>query len=159
MNVKTFLFATLAVIATAQAAAQPYTPVCNVVNPKAVVLIKDIQDSKAYACAPRPIGDGTFPSISTNDKGTTLWWYCQDLKTKVWSAQIAAATTEYFTTFYTDPKPSAIFVSADPLNVLNSIIVKNATLPLTDPSLTPVWCPVLDKIYNGTPSNVISLVK
>ncbi len=107
-------------------------------------------DTVAYACAPTPFGSGTAATVRANSVGVVAWWYCKapgGVSVLNWSA--ARADWLRGSTLLADMADA--LKADDPLAAFNAAAKKNAILPLSDPSLTPVWCPFVQEMVNGTP--------
>ena len=106
---------------------------------------------RGYDCAPLPSATSTWPTGRyTPSKGGVLWWYC-----KVgprWYPQWAVGTADFLSQNNVAGEAAAALLSADPVAALNAVAKKYASLPLNDPSLTPVWCPVQAEMYAATPA-------
>ena len=104
----------------------------------------------AYQCAPVQSAKSTWPTVRYSAAGAVGWWYC-----KVgprWYANWVAGTTAFFFTNNVAGEALAAAAGADPVAALNAVAKKYTSLPLNDPSLTPVWCPVQAEMYAGMPA-------
>lgn len=154
----TLILATL--LLCSGAIASPSNP-CEVPAPPGIVKpYRDLQApartdatppvATGYACAPAPAGAGTLPTLRTNGAGAVVWWYCKAAGR--WTPQWAAATAERLSVGSIAADAYAVAIAADPLAAVNALAAKNITLPLSDPSLTPVWCPFQQEMHDGTPA-------
>lgn len=103
-----------------------------------------------YPCAPGPVGKGTLPTLRTNSAGVMVWWYCQTFE-GAWLPQWSVATTAFLSGSTIMADAYSVVTSKDPLAAVNAVAAKNITLPLNDPSLTPVWCPFQQEMIEATP--------
>lgn len=102
-----------------------------------------------YGCVPKPYGSGTALTVRVNASGAVAWWYCE--AGGKWSPNWAAATTAQIVSFDLLADVYTVATSSNPIAALNFIAKKNLNLPLSDPSLTPVWCPFQAEMINKTP--------
>jgi hypothetical protein len=103
-----------------------------------------------FECAPAPVGAGTMPTLRSNDAGTVAWWYCPQPGGK-WHANWAAATAEVLSAKNLMSEVYAVVTAKDPRGTFDAIAAKNVNLPLSDPKLTPVWCPFVNEMLKGAP--------
>ena len=162
------LLLALALFSAAAAAQIPagMINVCNVQPPSKVIVYTDVtapkgpasgaqpavtRDPLTYPCAPVPTATSTAPTVRTNAAGATVWWYCK--AGRDWAPSWAAATWAFMGASMTTENAKLITQSADPLAALNTLSKARAHTPLSDPALTPVWCPVQAEMFAGTPKS------
>ena len=102
-----------------------------------------------YQCAPVQSATSTWPTVRYSAAGAVGWWYCK-IGPK-WYPNWVAGTTSFLLNNNLVGEASAAAVSSDPVAGLNAVAKKYSNLPLNDPSLTPVWCPVMPEMYAATP--------
>jgi len=129
-----------------------YTDITVVVSPTATSVVPLV------ACTPAPLGAGTFPTIRWNKFGLMGWFYCPQ-PTGKWTTTWGAETWGSLTRHNLTSDASAIASSNDPAQTLNSILASHITVPLADPSLTPVWCPFSTEMINGKPADVVPVTE
>ena len=133
------------------ASADPLNP-CNA--PATAVTAPYVDVSSAgtgYECAPSPLGNGTLPTLRSNKAGTVAWWYCPSRNGK-WHVNWAAATAARMSAGTLLSEFYEVVSAKDPRAAFDSITAKNVKVPLSDPSLTPVWCPFASDMNSGTPA-------
>lgn len=135
------------------AASSPNANPCNVPDPKTIRLYYDWQSGQQASCAPGPVGKGTLPTIRFNAAGIHGWAWCPTADGG-WSLMFAAATWETATRLQLISSAAAIARAADPVNALSAVANANINLPMSDPSLTPVWCPNIKEMYASKPADV-----
>jgi hypothetical protein len=106
--------------------------------------------SAAYECAPKPLGAGTLPSLRSNQAGTVAWWYCP-IGVGAWRLNWAAATADRLSAHTLFAELQEVVTAKDPKAAFNAITARNAKTPLSDPSLTAVWCPFAAEMVSGAP--------
>lgn len=145
-------FACLLLCMSALAGAQ--TSPCGLPPPQ--VGYVDLTAQPTLACVPGPVlGMGTAPTFRSNSAGTIVWWYCPQPDGS-WSLQFRAATAAVLTPSYLEQLLADIAsasVSASPTATLNGMTTARINLPLSDPSLVPVWCPWWPAMYTGVPAS------
>jgi hypothetical protein len=144
------LFVLFLVAVVDLAFADPLNP-CNA--PASAVKAPYIDLSAAgagYECAPTPLGNGTMPTVRSNRAGTVAWWYCPSRDGK-WHVNWAAATAARMSAGTLFSEVYEVVTAKDPRAAFNAITAKNVKIPLSDPSLTPVWCPFVAEMNSGAP--------
>jgi hypothetical protein len=106
-----------------------------------------------FECAPAPIGSGTMPTVRSNAAGTVAWWYCPHPDGK-WHVNWAAATAELLSARNLMSEAHAVLTSKDPKGTFDAIVAKNVSVPLSDPKLTPVWCPFVGEMFAAAPPRI-----
>ena len=104
----------------------------------------------AYQCAPVQSATSTWPTVRYSAAGAVGWWYCK--VGPKWVPNWVAGTTSFLTSNNLAGEAAVAAAGADPVAALNALAKKYTSLPLNDPSLTPVWCPVQAEMYAGTPT-------
>ena len=138
----------------APAAAQVPSNPCNVPEPNVPAVYYDWQKiTSSVRCAPSPVGAGTLPFIRANKAGMFVWMWCPNGNT--WGLSRVAATWTWLSNNNVVADGAAIAASSDPIGALNSALNKNVTLPLADPSLTPVWCPYEAEVWASKPADIV----
>jgi hypothetical protein len=138
------LAAALLAIAS-RALADPSNP-CNVPAPNTPM---PYVENGPNPCAPIPSSTSTAPTIRVNDAGVMVWWYCKAAGR--WSAQWGAATWAFIGAAPKAADINAVLTSSTPVATLNAIAAGYPRISLSDPSLTPVWCPFQAEMLNATP--------
>ena len=100
-----------------------------------------------------PIGNGTLPTLRSNAAGTVAWWYCPTESGK-WQLNWAAATAASLSASNTFAEIYNVVTATDPIAAFHAATSKNVKLPMSDPSLTPVWCPFIRDMASGAPPAV-----
>jgi len=103
-----------------------------------------------FRCAPSPIGEGTLPTLRSNAAGTVVWWYCPSASGR-WQLSWGAATAERLRAGHLMAELYTIVTAPDRKAAFDATVAANATLPVSDPSLTPVWCPFAPEMLTGAP--------
>ncbi len=106
-----------------------------------------------FQCAPSPVGNGTLPTLRSNAAGTVAWWYCPS-DTGAWQLNWGAATAASLSASHVLAEAYAVLTATDSTAAFHASVAKNAKVPLSDPSLTPVWCPFVPQMISGAPSKV-----
>jgi hypothetical protein len=136
--------------ASSLATAEPGNP-CNA--PASAVRLPYVDGASGaagYPCAPSPIGSGTLPTLRSNAAGSVVWWYCPSASGR-WTANWAAATAARLSARNAFAEASAVIKADDPMAAFRAAVDRNVSLPLSDPSLTPVWCPFVTEMLSGAP--------
>ena len=102
------------------------------------------------ACVPGPVGTGTVPTIRWNLAGVMGWYHCPQ-PSGVWVTTWGAETWASLGSHNLTGDAAIVAASSDPAQALNALLVGHITLPLADPSLTPVWCPFADEMNASKP--------
>lgn len=112
---------------------------------------------------PYPLGTGTTFSLESTRApdgsliGQTLWWY---YPTQIgWGVVFFVGSAEILSTAYYKQLSDEIYIAAsdtDKLTAIKNVISKRVTVPISDPSLTKIWCPTWNKISAGKPLPPIS---
>ena len=121
---------------------------CGIVNGTPTPYV----DTVVYNCAPTPTPTSTGPTLRWNTAGVGAYWYCK--VGAQWHYKHAAATWDFLTGKPLQSMLSQALTATDPvaaLNAVNTIAMGYAHTPLSDPSLTPVWCPYQAEMIAGTP--------
>lgn len=105
-------------------------------------------------CVPSPIGTGTLPTLRWNKYGLTGWNYCPQPGGK-WTTYFAAATWKELSGYNLVSDAAVISAAADPLTTMGQIIAQRVNLPMSDPSLTPVWCPYWEEMVASKPADTV----
>ena len=105
----------------------------------------------AVTCAPAPVGTGTVPTLRWNAAGVTGWYHCQKPDGR-WATSWGAETWDSFRAHAVNTDALAVAQAADPVAALNAILATRVSLPLADPSLTPVWCPYAREMIASQPA-------
>jgi len=151
-RMKIVLLTCLSMLASA-ASADPQNP-CNVPQPNVPAYYTDWQKGTSNVrCAPAPVGTGTLPYIRANQAGMMVWMWCPSGNT--WALSRVAATWAWLSTNNVVADGAAIAASADPIAALNAGLNKNVSLPMGDPSLTPVWCPYEAQVWASKPADIV----
>lgn len=131
---------------------------CNVPAPSVPAPYTDWQKGMSNVqCAPKPVGTGTLPYIRANQAGMMIWMWCPVPVAggTSWALSRVAATWSWLSVNNVATDGAAIAASANPITALNSALNKNVTLPLSDPSLTPVWCPYESEVWASRPADIV----
>lgn len=136
------------------AAADPLNP-CGAPPSAIKALYADLVSTKAgFRCAPAPIGDGTLPTFRSNAAGTVAWWYCPNAGGN-WHLNWAAGTAASLSASHFLAEAYAVVTAVDAKAAFQAAVAKNVNLPMSDPSLTPVWCPFVPQMASGVPAPVV----
>jgi hypothetical protein len=68
----------------------------------------------------------------------------------------AAGTAASLSASYFLAEAYAVVTAVDPKAAFQAAVAKNVNLPLSDPSLTPVWCPFVPQMASGAPAAVVT---
>jgi hypothetical protein len=148
------LFALLLACSAGVVAADPRNP-CGAPASATKVPYVDLASTRAgFQCAPFPVGDGTFPTFRANGAGTVAWWYCPSASGN-WQLNWAAATAASLSARNVVDQAYAVMTAADPKAAFHATVANNVKLPLSDPSLTPVWCPFVPQMISGAPAAAV----
>ena len=148
------LLATLLLGSACAATAAPGNP-CDAPSTATKWAYADLSASKAgFDCAPSPIGAGTFPTVRSNAAGRIAWWYCPTID-GTWRTNWGVATAARLSGKGMFDDIGAVAMAADPLTAFAVMVDKNVKMPLTDPSLTPVWCPFVAEMTAGAPKALV----
>ena len=120
---------------------------CGVPVPPGVV--KFYTDTAAYSCAPGASPTSTALTVRANGAGAVAYWHCK--AAGAWHVEWAAATWAFLGSTAKASDAMAILASPAPLATLNAIAATYPHVPLADPSVAPVWCPVADEMWAATP--------
>lgn len=102
-------------------------------------------------CAPIKSDTSTGPFEEHNAAGIVAYSYCKiDGK---WRKQWGAATWDSLIGKNMAANAKAALASATPLTTFQQLTIATVTTPLSDPSLTAVWCPALTKIRANKPAD------
>lgn len=105
------------------------TNVCNVPQPNTTVYYQDLANTGGvFECMPAPGGPGVGFTVKTNTAGVMTYWYC--LKDGKYKPQFGAASWARIASGSLKPDT-----------------------PMSDPSLTPVWCPFQAEMYAKKPAD------
>lgn len=105
--------------------------VCNVPPPNTTVYYNDLATTGGvFDCMPAPGGPGVGFTVKTNTSGVMTYWYC--LKDGKYKPNFGAATWAR----------------------IGSGSLK-ADTPMSDPSLTPVWCPYQAEMFAKKPADPV----
>ena len=107
-----------------------------------------------YQCAPVPTATSTWPTVRYSTAGAVGWWYCK--VGPKWYANWVAGTNDFLFTNNVAGEALAASANFDPVKALNAVAKKYITLPLSDPSLTPIWCPVQAEMYAARPADDVA---
>ena len=144
------LCALVAACVAGLAAADPGNP-CNAPASSVRLPYADAASGAVgYHCAPSPIGSGTLPTLRSNAAGTVAWWYCPSAS-GTWTVNGAAATAARLSARNALAEAYTVMNADDPKAAFRATVEKNINLPLSDPSLTPVWCPFVTEMFSGVP--------
>ena len=147
------LFVLLLACSAGIVAADPRNP-CGAPASATKVPYTDLAATKVgFQCAPSPVGNGTLPTLRSNAAGTVAWWYCPS-ETGGWQLNWGAATAASLSPSHVLAEVHAVVSAADSKAAFHASVAKNAKLPLSDPSLTPVWCPFVPEMISGAPARV-----
>jgi len=136
------------------AAADPSNP-CGAAASAAKQPYADVASTKSgFGCAPFPVGTGTVPTLRSNVAGTVAWWYCPAAGGQ-WRLDWAVATADSLSDRDLLDDAYKVIAAADSRAAFNAITAMNVKLPLSDPKLTPVWCPFVGEMLAGTPKSGI----
>lgn len=118
----------------------------------------EARSAELPTCWPKPIGKGTAPRteiIKPDDpqdpeRGRAVWWYCPDRF--AWRAVMAVGPLDKWPD---DPAAAAsgVLKAGDVVKAVSALWRKNATLPLTDPSI--LWISAIawqDHVKPGMPA-------
>jgi hypothetical protein len=137
------------------AAADELNP-CGASTSAIKALYSDLLSNKAgFQCAPAPIGNGTLPTFRSNTAGTVAWWYCPNAGGN-WHVNWAAGTAASLSASNIVAEAYGVVTAADPKAAFHAAVAKKVNLPLSDPSLTPVWCPFVPQMVSGAPTAVVT---
>lgn len=143
----------LLLLASPTFAADPTSSnVCNVQPAGPSVPLVDYQPTAKAICTPGPLGVGTVPAIRANSAGVTAWMWCP--AGTGWRLQFAAATWAWLAANSVATDGAAVSAKTSggaQLTALNAALDRNASTPLADPSLTPVWCPQFAAMLTSRP--------
>jgi hypothetical protein len=124
---------------------------CNLPEPLTAYNWNEYNDIKldgtAVSCAPVITSQSTLPTIHSNDAGLMGYWYCKNAITKKWSPVILVASTAKLNASRLFYDGTTILNSDTKIATINILLKKNIDTPLSDTSLTPVWCPYVQEIY------------
>lgn len=144
------LIAALLACAAGVATADPAKP-CNAPSTAVKWTYIDLASTLGgFDCAPKPIGDGTLPTFRSNAAGSVAWWYCPSASGH-WKPNWAVATAARLSGKKLFDDVTTVVTAADPKAAFNAVVAANVKLPLSDPSLTPVWCPFVAEMAAGAP--------
>jgi hypothetical protein len=132
--------------------AAPVDP-CGFASTRAAIHLSYVDISagaKAFQCAPFPIGAGTAATLRSNEHGSVAWWYCPTDKGE-FHVNWAAATSETLSAAHFLEQAGEVLHAPNPSAAFAAATGKNVTLPLSDPRLTPIWCPFFDEMVRATP--------
>ena len=148
----------LLVCSAGLAAADPSNP-CGGAASAAKQTYADVASTKSgFGCAPFPVGKGTTPTVRSNAAGTVAWWYCP-ADGGQWRLDWAAATAESLSGKDLLDDAYKVIAAADSKAAFNAITAMNVKLPLSDPKLTPVWCPFVGEMLAGTPKSEVVVTR
>lgn len=149
------LFALLLACSAGAVAADPRNP-CGAPASATKVPYTDLAATRVgFQCAPSPVGNGTLPTFRSNAAGIVAWWYCPS-ETGSWQLNWGAATAANLSASHVLAEAYAVVTAADPKAAFDAAVAKNAKLSLSDPSLTPVWCPFVPQMLSGAPARVVT---
>jgi len=137
------------VASTGLAAAEPSNP-CNAPASAVKELYADLTMGGSFGCAPFPVGSGTLPTMRSNAAGSVAWWYCPTGAGK-WRLNWAAGTADALSGKNLFDDAYRVITAENPRAAFDAITSKNVRLPLSDPKLTPVWCPFVQEMLAGAP--------
>lgn len=145
---KMILLFTLALLCVPALADGPSDP-CNIPQPPGITYpyADMLTAGSTYACAPTL----SAVTVRINSAGVVAWWYCPTDKPGRYAANWAATTHGWLAEHALQSDLLSVVTSLDPLVSLNALTKKNADKPLSDPSLTPVWCPFFQEMADATP--------
>lgn len=132
------------------AAADPSNP-CNVpASTPRQTYVDVMQNGGGFGCAPFPVGSGSVPTLRSNAAGSVAWWYCPAAEGK-WRLNWAVGTADSLSgkNLYDDAQK--VITAPNPRAAFNEVSARNVRLPLSDPKLTPVWCPFVGEMLAGAP--------
>jgi hypothetical protein len=129
---------------------------CNVPEPSIIKMYQDWAANSKAQCAPAPIGVGTSPFVRFNKAGMHGWVWCPMID-GTWSLAFGAATWDALKTIPLVSDAAEVAASADPVATLTAIASRNVNVPMSDPTLTPVWCPNVKDMYASRPADVVAL--
>lgn len=113
----------------------------------------DLANSRGgFACAPSPVGSGTFPTTRSNAAGSVAWWYCPT-PGGGWRVSWAVATAEQMSVSNWLAQAQAVVTAADPKAAFAAAAARNVNVPVTAPSLAAVWQPFAAEMVAGIPPN------
>ncbi len=148
------LVAGLLACAAGMAAADPGNP-CGAPASATKIPYADLASSQTgFQCAPSPLGNGTLPTFRSNAAGTVAWWYCPS-SSGHWRLNWGAATSASLSASHVLAELYTVMTAADPRAAFHAVVAKNVRLPLSDPSLTPVWCPFASQMVSGAPAAAV----
>lgn len=103
-----------------------------------------------FQCAPIQSAVSTWPTVRISaSKGGVAWWYCKS--GNQWYPNWVAGTSSFLKSNNLLGEAAAATASGEPVAALNVLMTKYVGLPLSDPSLTPVWCPHQAEMFAGVP--------
>ena len=137
---------------TGVALADPSNP-CNVPTATATQTYMDIASTGGgFGCAPFPVGSGSMPTLRSNAAGSVAWWYCPAPGGK-WHLNWAAGTADSLSGKNLFDDAYKVITAPDPRAAFNAATARNVKLPMSDPKLTPVWCPFVGEMLSGAPKS------
>lgn len=142
------LLAVLALPLIAQA--QTVTPDACGALAKGVTIAMTANPAMEFKCAPANLGGtGSIGQFAHQNGGIVSWNYCTDGFSYHWQIGVMKDALLTDQTIYADWM--AVEFADDKVAALNAFKQKHVTLPLTDPTMTPIWCPSIKAIMAGVP--------
>lgn len=121
--------ALMALTAHAQNGGGPASNPCAVPEPNTPLYYSDLATGAPFACMPGPGGDGVNLMVRYGLQGIAAYWYCPDATPPTkYTLQFGAATWARLATGSLTPDT-----------------------PLSDPSLSPIWCPHMAEARAAAP--------
>lgn len=101
-------------------------------------------------CMPWASTTSTAPVIHSNDAGVMGYNYCK--VGPVWQPQKLAVTWAFLIGKNLAKNAKAALASNETITAFQQLVQAGVSTPLSDPSLTPVWCPWEDEIRKNRPA-------
>lgn len=105
-------------------------------------------------CAPIKSDTATGPFEEHNAAGIVVYSYCK-VEGK-WRKQWGAATWDFLIGKNMAANAKAALASSTPLTMFQQLTLAAVTTPMSDPSLTAVWCPALANMQANRPADDVT---
>jgi hypothetical protein len=109
----------------------------------------DFGANTAPWCFPVASPISTRPYLSLNSEGVVAYHYCKVGPT--WKYSLYVATWSFLLGKNLAADFQAATLAPEPFLAFIALTKANVGLPLSDPNLTKVWCPVAQEIWANTP--------
>lgn len=131
--------------------ADPVNPCTGLAITGPVWYYSDVTASSTLACLPIPSTTSTKPYLYVNDKGAAAYYFCK--AGGKWYRQMGAATWGFLSGHNIATDARDALAAPDALTVFLAKVKASVNLPLADPSLTPVWCPATQEMWDNKPAD------